>query len=509
MTEATLLHGFAHALSLQNLFYAFIGAAGGTLVGVLPGLGPASALAILLPVTAFLPPVGAITMLLAIYYGSQYGGSTTAILMNVPGEVSSVVTALDGYPLAQQGRAAAALTVAGLGSFLAGTASILLLAWIAPLLAEASLLFGAPEYFALMVVSLSALVALSGRSLVTGILAATLGLTLTTIGLDPIDGTARLAFGNVNLMSGLDVVPVLVGLFGMAEVLISMEARIGAIAAARLKSWFSFSAWREALASSGAMARGGAIGFVLGLLPGMGPGITTWIAYDVEKRLAREPERFGRGAIEGVAAPEAANNATAIAGVVPLLAFGIPTVPALAILLAALQIYGVQPGPLLFGEKAEFTWTIIAAMFIGNFMCLVLNLPLVGLWARLVNVPYGILGPIILAICLVAGYAPRNSLFDVWTVIVFGIVGYGLRKLDWPPAPMVLGLLLGPTVEKSLRQSLAMSGGDASIFFTRPLSLALLIGGAALVGSALLLRAREARRLRAATGFDAAADDWK
>lgn len=493
--DVGLLQGFANALSPVNVGWALLGSLVGTLIGVLPGLGPASALSILLPITLHLPPDAALITMMAIYYGAQYGGSTTAILINVPGEVSSVATCLDGYPLARQGRAASALAIVAIGSFAAATASIALLGWLAPPLAALSLLFGPPEYFALLLVSLLALAALSGPSPVRGALAALLGLLLTTVGLDPLDGIPRFTFGSVNLSTGFDIVPVLIGLFGVGEVLRNMESNLKAVFVGRLSRWFPMPSRSELAASAAPIARGSVVGFVLGLLPGMGSSVTTWIAYDLEKRISRTPERFGQGEIAGVASPEAANNATAISGMIPLMAFGIPTVPALAIMLAALQIYGLQPGPLLFEQHAAFTWTVIAAMYVGNAICLVLNLPLVGLWSRIASVPYRLLGPLILIIALIASYGSRNSLFDVWVVIAFGLLGYLLRKIGWPPAPLILGLVLGTLFESSLRQSLAMSDGSLAIFVQRPLSAALLsIGAVAVATAAWLAHRRRTRR---------------
>lgn len=476
-----LLYGLKNALVFENLVFAFIGVLGGTLVGVLPGLGPASTLAILLPLTLYLKPTAAIIMLMAIYYGAQYGGSTTAILVNIPGEVSSVVTTLDGFPLSRQGRAASALAIAAVGSFFAGTMSIVVLSYTAPILAGIALLFGPPEYFGLVLLSLMALSSFSGRSLIKGIVAAILGLLLTTVGVDPLEGVPRFTFGNIDLMLGFDVVPVLVGLFGIGEVLVTMEEEVTAIFEGKLDRLFVLPKIKEIIKCAGAILRGSFIGFILGILPGMAASITTWIAYDVEKRVSKNKNQFGQGALEGVASPESANNATAISGMIPLIAFGIPTVPVLAILLAALQINGLQPGPLLFTKYADFTWTIIGAMYIGNLMCLILNLPLVGVWARLVTVPYKFLGPVILGICLVAGYSPRNNMFDVWVTLIFGVVGYLFKKTGWPLPPLVLGLILGATFEMSLRESMMMSGGDISIFLGRPIAIGLIVAGLVLI----------------------------
>lgn len=487
-----ILSGFANAMSPNNLLFAFVGSFLGTLIGVLPGLGPASTLAMLLPLTLQLPPEAGISMLMAVYYGSQYGGSTTAILLNVPGEISSAATCIDGYALAKQGRGASALSVVAVGSFIAAVVSIALISQLAPLLANVSLLFGPPEYFFLIAMSLVVVIALSRSSIVDGAIAAIVGLLLTTVGLDPLDGVQRFTFGNAALMSGFDLVPVLVGLFGVGEVLASMERELKAIYAGKPGGIFFRPALGDLRASMGAILRGSGLGFVFGIIPGVGPAVTTWLSYDLERRISPTPERFGIGAIQGVAGPESANNATAIAGMAPLMAFGIPTVPSLGIILAALQIYGLQPGPLLFTQNAVFTWTIIAAMFVGNLFCLILNLPLVGLWARLVSVPYRVLGPVILGACLISAYTARNSMFDVWIVVAFGVVGWVWRKVGMPIAPFILGIVLGPTLESSLRQSFSMSNGDMLIILSRPLALGILVVGVLIVCAGLATREKSA-----------------
>ena len=476
MEVAGFLDGLQNAVTFANLWYSLLGALLGTLVGILPGIGPTSAMAILLPVVLYLPPVAAVILLSGIYYGAMYGGSTTAILMNVPGEVSSTVTAIDGFAMTKRGRAGEALAIAAMGSFLAGIVGVAAIAVLGPSIANVALSFGPPEYFALVVLSLTALVSFSGESLLKGSIAAVLGAWLATVGVDPLTGIQRLNFGSVVLMKGLDIIPVLVGLFGIAEVLVTCEASSAALFTGKLGSWISMLPRGVQLARGmAASVRGTVIGFVLGLLPGMLPALTAFLAYDVERRISRNPSEFGNGAIEGVAGPEAANNATAMAGFVPLISLGIPTSPALAIMLGALMINGLTPGPKLFTEQALFTWTVIASMVIANGMLLVLNLPLVGLWARITLVPYRILGPIVLAFCVVGAFAARNSLFDVAVAIFFGLFGYTMRKLHWPLAPLILGLLLGPMLEQSMRQALSMSGGAVSIFVSRPISLGLLV----------------------------------
>jgi putative tricarboxylic transport membrane protein len=473
--DVGLLSGLANAMTLANIGFALVGCLLGTLVGILPGLGPASAMAILLPIALYLPPVGAIIIMAGIYYGAMYGGSTTAILMNIPGEVSSVVTAQDGFAMTKQGRAGEALAMAAIGSYCAGIFGTLAIAFLGPRVADLALHFGPPEYFGLVLFSMTALVSFAGRSLFAGLMLAVFGMWLASFGTDPLTGTQRLNMGAMELMKGFDIVPVLIGVFGIAEVLCSLEDKIEQIYAGRLGSVLSMIPRGAQLARGlAASFRGTVIGFVMGLLPGMLPALTAYLAYDAERQISRTPEKFGTGMIEGVAAPEAANNATAMAGFIPLLALGIPTTPALAILLGTLMINGLTPGPMLFQQQALLVWTVIGSMLIANTALLVLNLPLVGLWARISQVPYHVLGPIVLAVCLVGAYAPRNTMFDVWVAIAFGVVGYVLRRLQMPVAVLVLGFLLGPLFEQSLRQSIALQG-TPMIFLTRPIPLALII----------------------------------
>ncbi len=488
--DVGLLSGLANALSLANVGFALIGCLLGTLVGILPGLGPASAMAILLPIALYLPPIGAIIIMAGIYYGAMYGGSTTAILMNIPGEVASVITAQDGYQMTKQGRAGEALAIAGIGSYLAGILGTLAIAVLGPKVADLALHFGPPEYFGLVLFSMTALVSFAGRSIFSGLMLGAFGMWLASIGTDPLTGTQRLNLGSMELMKGFDIVPVLVGLFGIAEVLSSLEQKIEQIYAGRFGSvWSMIPRGAELVRGLAASVRGTVIGFVLGLLPGMLPALTAYLSYDVERQVSSTPDKFGSGMIEGVAAPEAANNATAMAGFIPLLSLGIPTTPALAILLGTLMINGLTPGPMLFQQQALLVWTVIGSMLIANTALLVLNLPLVGLWARISRVPYHVLGPIVLAVCVVGAYAPRNTLFDVWVAIAFGIVGYVMRRLEMPLAPLVLGFLLGPLFEQSLRQSIAMQGTPA-IFFTRPIPLALIIGAVLVLAATTWLRQR-------------------
>jgi putative tricarboxylic transport membrane protein len=487
-----LLSGFAAALSPAYLAYAFAGCVLGTLIGVLPGLGPSAGTAILIPLTFKLDPTGAIIMLAAIYYGAMYGGTITSVLINVPGEAASVITCLDGHQMAKQGRGGTALGIAAIGSFIGGLVASIALALIAAPLARLALKFGPPEFFALMLLGLCLVSGLAGRSLAAALLMTVLGLLISMIGIDPVRGAPRFAFGIADLYDGLGIVPVVMGLFGIAEILITAEQPVREIIRARLSNLLpSRDEWRR---SWGAIWRGTGIGFGLGLIPGIGAIVPTFMAYIVEKRMSKTPERFGRGAIEGVAAPETANNAYANAAMVPFLTLGIPSSPTIAVLMGAFIVNGLTPGPFLFQERPDLVWTVIASFFVGNVILLVLNLPLVGLWAKILHVPFRYLAVGVLLFCVLGAYSLQQSAFDVWVMIGCGVVGYGFRKLDLPLAPLVLGLILGPALERSLRTSLEMSAGEYSIFFTRPLCLGLLIASAAvLVGAALKLAPKELR----------------
>ncbi|MHC1727112.1 MAG: tripartite tricarboxylate transporter permease [Syntrophobacteraceae bacterium] len=468
-----LMNGFMVALTWQNLLWALVGSLIGTLVGVLPGIGPSSGIAILLPLTTFLPPTSAIIMMAAIYYGAMYGGSTTAIVVNIPGEASSVPTALDGYEMAKQGNAGPALAIAAISSFVAGTLSLVGLTFFAPLCAGFALSFGPPEYFALMLMGLSLVISLSGRALLKGVISMSLGLLAALIGQNPLTGATRLTFGSIELMAGVSFISVIVGVFAISEIMLNIEAQAGAISLAGIKNLMP--SWADIKACTGAMLRSTGVGFFLGLLPGCAPSVTTFVAYDLEKRLAKDPDRFGKGAIEGVAAPEGANNATSTAGFVPLFSFGLPTAPSMAVLLGGLMMYGLQPGPMLFKTNPQFVWAVIASMYIGNVMLLVLNLPLVGLWARIAVIPFPILAPIIVFCSVLGTYSIRFILFDVWVMLIFGLVGYFMRKFGFPIAPLVLSSVLAQMLETSLQQSLLISQGSPLIFFTRPISLAFMV----------------------------------
>jgi putative tricarboxylic transport membrane protein len=468
-----LLAGFEAALTFQNLAFALAGCVFGTLVGVLPGVGPAAGTAILIPLTFNLDPVGAIIMLSAIYYGAMYGGTITSVLLNVPGEAASVITCIDGYQMAKQGRGGAALGIAAIGSFIGGTFSVLALVVVAAPLAAMALRFGPPEFFALMLFGLCLVTGLAGRSLVAGIMMTVVGLLISLIGIDPTRGIPRFTFGMPELYDGVGFIPVVMGLFGIGEILATAEKPYREIVKTNLRDVLpSREEWK---ASVGAIWRGTGLGFLLGLIPGVGAIIPTFMSYIMEKRISKTPERFGNGAIEGVAGPETANNSYANAAMVPLLTLGIPSSPTIAVLMGAFIINGLTPGPFLFTEKPILVWTIIASFFIGNVILLILNLPLVGLWAKILEVPYQYICVGTILFCMIGAYSINSSIFDIWVMLGFGVIGYLLRKLDFPLAPAVLGLILGPQLEKSLRTSLEMSGGDFSIFFTRPITVLLLV----------------------------------
>ena len=464
-----LATGFGVALEPANLFACFVGVFIGTLIGVLPGIGPVGAMSLLLPVTFKSSPEAAIIMLAGIYYGSMYGGSTTSILVNIPGEAASVVTCLDGYQMARQGRAGAALGIAAFGSFIAGTFAVVGLMLVAPPLSRFALRFGPPEYFSLMVLGLTILVYLAHGSMVKALIMGLLGIVLGLIGLDPFNTKARLTFGQMDLMDGIGLVPIVMGLFGVSEVLLNIERQVTR-EALKTKIGGLLPSAQDWLESKWALIRGTVLGFFLGILPGGGGVIASFISYAVEKKFSKTPELFGKGAIAGVAGPESANNAAAGGAFIPLLTLGIPTNAVIALLLGALMIHGVQPGPLLMKQNPGLFWGVIASMYIGNVMLLVLNLPLIGIWVQVLKIPYRILFPIILLLCLVGVYSISNSVFDIYIMIGFGLFGYLMRKFEYEGAPLILAFVLGPMVEVNLRKSLIMSDGNFFIFFTRPLS---------------------------------------
>jgi putative tricarboxylic transport membrane protein len=487
------LQGLSVAMMPHNLAYAFIGCLLGTLIGVLPGLGPAAGTAILIPITFNLDPVGAIIMLAALYYGAMYGGTITSVLVNVPGEAASVITCLDGYQMARQGRAGPALGISAIGSFIGGTFATIALMVVSLPLANLALKFGPTEVFALLVVGLSLVTGLAGRSLLAALLMTLFGLLLAMVGMDPVRGAPRFTFGIQELYDGVGFIPVVMGLFGVGEILVSMENPVQEVIKTKLTDLLpNRKEWRVSL---GAIGRGSGIGFFLGLIPGIGAIIPTFLAYIVEKGVSKHPEKFGTGVIEGVASPETANNAYANGAMVPLLTLGIPGSPTLAVLMGAFIIHGLTPGPFLFKERPDVVWGLIASLYLGNFMLLFLNLPLVGLWAKLLEIRYQYLYPGILLFCVLGAYSLKQSVFDIGLMILFGVLGYIFRKLDWPLAPTILALILGPMMERALRTSLEISGGDLSIFVRKPIS-AVLLGLAAviLITSAVRLLPSQVRK---------------
>ena len=470
---ASLGLGFSVALDPVNIFYCFIGVLLGTLVGVLPGIGPTATIAMLLPITFSLSPATALIMLAGIYYGAQYGGSTTAILINLPGESSSAVTAIDGYQMAKKGRAGAALATAALGSFFAGSVATLLLAFFAPPLARAALSFGAPEYFSLIVLGLLVSIALAHGSILKALAMIVLGLLLGMVGQDIYTGQPRFTFGFRELFSGLNFVSVAVGVFGVAEILRNLEnEKNREVMVKAVKGlWLSKEDFRRII---GPVLRGTGIGSVLGVLPGGGHILSSFASYSAEKRLSRHPEEFGHGAIEGVAGPESANNAAAQTSFIPLLTLGIPAHPVMALMVGAFILQGITPGPNVINDQPALFWGIIASMWIGNVLLVVLNLPLIGLWVKMLTIPYRALFPAIVVFACIGCFSINRNVFDVYGIAFFGIVGYVLIRLDCEPAPLLLGFVLGPLLEEHLRRAMIISRGDPTIFVTRPISAVLL-----------------------------------
>jgi putative tricarboxylic transport membrane protein len=478
-TLQNLALGFSVATAPEMLLFAFIGCLVGTLVGMLPGVGPLAGISMLLPATYGLNPTAAIVLLGGIYYGAMYGGSTTSILMRIPGEAASVMTCLDGYAMTQKGRAGAALAIAAIGSFVAGTLSVVGLMLLAPPLAALALRFGPPEYFGLLVLGLFVLAVLTGGSVVKTLAMAVLGLFLGTIGIDLMSGFFRFQYGLHELGDGIGIVPVAVGLFGISEILLALgQAEAPKVQKPKLRELLP--SRRELADSAAPIGRGTVLGFLIGIIPGSAHIISSFVSYALERRISRHPERFGHGAVEGVAGPESANNSAACGAFVPMLALGVPSGPIPAVMLAALMIHGIAPGPMLMAEQPKLFWGFVASMYIGNLMLLILNLPLVGLLVNLLRIPYAYLYPAILVFCVLGVYAVNQSVADVWIMIAMGGLGYLLRKFDFEVAPVVLGLVLSPMLETALRQSLAMSSGDWSIFVTRPIA-------AGLIGLALVL----------------------
>ena len=468
--------GFQVALSWQNLFFCFMGCLMGTLIGVLPGIGPAAGVSILIPLTFGMDTTTALITMAGLYFGAMYGGSTTSILVNVPGEAASVVTALDGYQMARKGRAGPALGMAALSSFIAGTVSVILITFTAPLLVGVALSFGPPEYFALTFLGLTLVTSLTGESAIKGLMSGVFGLIIACVGIDPSSGFARFTYGQLYLLDGLGFINIAVGLFAVAEVMENMEQPAAEIyAKTKLSFMGMFPTLQDWKDSFGPLWRGTILGFFVGVLPGAGPTIASFLAYTVEKKVSKHPEKFGTGVIEGVAAPEGANNAAAGGAFVPMLTLGIPGSGVTAILLGALLLHGLRPGPMLMQTNPEFVWGLIASMYIGNVMLVILNMPLIGLWVAMLRVPYKVMMPLIVAISAVGIYATENNIFDLWVMFGFGILGFGMRKLDFPASPIVLAVVLGPLVENSLKQSMVLSGGSLTIFFTRPISAVFII----------------------------------
>lgn len=485
-----LYMGFLVAVQPTTLFFCFIGVLIGTLVGVLPGLGSVGAISILLPVTMAITPINAIIMLAGIYYGTMYGGSTTSILLKIPGEAASVITCLDGYQMALQGRAGPALGISAFGSLIGGTVSIVGLMLLAPALAEVALAFGPPEYFSLIICGFSLITFLGESGMWKSLLMAACGLFLGTIGMDSMMGSTRFTMDITELTEGVGLVPVIMGLFGIAEVLENLEHSMERFfLKTKIKHLLpTLRDWKD---SCFPIIRGSLIGFFVGTVPGGSGVLATFTSYAVEKKLSKHPEKFGKGAIQGVAGPETANNALSTSCFVPLLTLGIPSNATMAIMYGALMMYGLQPGPLIIKEHPDMFWGLIASMYIGNILLLGLNLPLIGLWVKILKVPYAILCPLILVFCLIGVYSLNNSITEVMIMIFFGFVGYLLKKFEYEPAPLILALVLGPQLESSLRRSLLMQNGDLTIFFSRPISAIFLVIGIALIVFPLLTKLRK------------------
>jgi len=493
-----LLLGFSVALTPQNLLFALLGCIMGTLVGVLPGLGPSAGTALLIPLTFNLPATSAIIMLAAIYYGSQYGGTITSVLINVPGEASSAVTCIDGYQMAKNGRAGAAIAIAAIGSFVGGTIGVMGLVAAAPL-TQFALQFGPVEFVGLMVLGLTLVSGLAGKSMVKALMSAIFGLMLGTVGMDPAQGSPRFTFDQVQLLDGIGFISVIMGLFGVGEVLTNAEEEWKPIITHKMTGLMP--TLKDLKDSFWPILRGTALGFALGLVPGMTGSASSFTSYIIEKRMSKYPEKFGTGVIEGVAGPETANNAHANAAYIPLFTLGIPGSATVAVLMGAFMMNGLIPGPFLFKEHPDVAWGVIASMYIGNVMLLILNLPLVGIWVKFLQIPYSVLFAIIMAFMVVGAYSVDNSVFDIWTMLLFGIVGYLMRKVDIPLAPAVLTLILGPLMEKNLRRALEMSQGDFGIFRESPIAM-VLFGLALLVLIAPMLKFLPFAKARSFGGGD-------
>lgn len=495
--------GFEVAFQWHNLLFCFLGVLVGTLIGVLPGLGPIGTMSILLPVTYGVSPVTAVIMLAGIYYGAQYGGSTTSILVGVPGEASSVVTALDGHQMALKGRAGPALGIAAFGSFTAGTLSIIGLMALAPPLASIALRFGPPEYFSLMILGLVILTYLAQKSMVKALMMAAVGVVVGTVGLDNMTGMPRFTFDRPDLLDGIDIAPLAMGLFGISEILLNVERTVKkGVVVSQVKNLLpNKKDWSQAFFP---MMRGSITGFFLGILPGGGATLSTFVSYSAEKRISKTPEEFGKGSIAGVAAPEAANNAAAQSSFIPLLTLGVPGNSVMAILLGALMVHGISPGPLMIQQHPDLFWGVVSSMYVGNVLLLLLNLPLIGIWIRVLRVPYGILFPLILFIALTGAYVINGNEMDLYLMLFFGVLGYLMRKFEYEPAPLILAFVLSPMLEDAMRQSLVLSSGGMEIFVSSYISIAFLTLAALLLLSSILPALRRKREAFAATAEEEA-----
>jgi putative tricarboxylic transport membrane protein len=480
-----LVYGFSIGLQPTNLLFCFLGVFLGTFVGVLPGIGPVGAISILLPVTFGMSPTSAIIMLAGIYYGAMYGGSTTSILVKIPGEAASVVTCLDGYEMAKRGRAGPALGIAALGSFFAGTIGLVGLMLFSEPLANLALRFGYPEYFAIVLLGLTLIIYLTHGSIIKGLMMGAFGLILSSVGIDPVVGSSRMIFGRIELADGIGIVPIAMGLFGISEVLLNIEETVRReILKGKIENLFPRIA--DLIKAKGSIVRGSILGFFLGILPGGGAVIASFVSYGLEKKISKEPETFGKGAIEGVAGPESANNSAASGSFVPLFTLGIPSNIGIAVLFGALLIHGLQPGPFFIKEHPDVFWGVVSSMYIGNLILLILNLPLIPMWVQVLKIPYKLLLPLILLFCLIGAYSMNNNVFDVFVMLIFGAVGYLFRKLGYESAPLILAFVLGPILELSLRQSLITSKGSLFIFVTRPISAVAIILAFVIVASSLI-----------------------
>jgi len=479
-----------------NLFFCFLGVLMGTLVGVLPGLGPTAAIALLLPNTFHVTPVTAIIMLAGIYYGAMYGGSTTSILVNIPGEAASVVTCLDGYQMAKKGRAGPALGIAAIGSFVAGTFSVVMIMLLGPPISSIALKFGPPEFVSLSFLGLTLVTYLASGSMIKALVMACVGLLLGFMGVDIVTGVERFTLGLPVLLDGVGLVPMVMGLFGISEVLLNLEQAYEKADISTSKIQNIWPNRKDLKDSAGAITRGSILGFFLGVIPGGGALLGSFISYAVEKKISKEPETFGQGNIRGVAGPESANNAGAGGAFVPLLTLGIPCNVIMAILMGGLMIHGVEPGPRLIPEHPEVFWGVVGSMYLGNVMLLVINLPLIGIWVKILKLRYSLLFPLILFFCLIGAYTTGNTVQDIYVMMVFGVVGYLMKKFDYEPAPLVLALVLGPIMERAFRQTLIISDGSLSIFVTRPISAVFVFAALIILVSPLILKLLGKERLQ-------------